>query len=67
VPAFLGIDLEVVNESGAERTLRLDGKVILELEPGRAQRATLQGLQPGDHRLEAGESGRATIVAKRAG
>lgn len=67
VPAFLGLHLVVRNESGRERVLRLDDKVILESLPGDRQSINVEGLRPGDHVLDAGESGRAVIVAQRAG
>lgn len=66
VPAFLGLRLRVTNESGAERILRIDGRVILEILPGQDEEIPLEGLQPGEHVLEAGESGRAVLVAERA-
>ena len=67
VPAFLGLEFELTNVSGNERIVRLDGKVIAELAPGEALKLPVEGLQPGEHILSAGESGRATIVAERAG
>lgn len=67
VPAFLGLRVTVRNQSGAERVVRLKGEPVLELLPGETQTAEVEGLRPGDHLLEAGESGRATITAERAG
>ena len=67
VQAFLGLRLEVRNESGAERVVRLDGEPVLELLPGQAQTVDLKGLAPGEHTVEAGESGRAVVTAVRAG
>lgn len=65
VPAFLGLRLRVRNESGGERIVRLDGSVVVELLPEETQVVELEGLQPGRHVLEAGESGRTSIVAVR--
>lgn len=67
VPAFLALRVTVRNESGGERNLRLGGRTILEILPGATERIDLEGLQPGEHVIDAGESGRATIVARRAG
>ena len=67
VPAFLGLRATVKNESGRERRLELDGKTVLEILPGATEKIDLEGLSPGTHRLDAGESGRAEIVAERSG
>ena len=66
VPAFLGLRLRVRNESGAERVVRLDDEVVLELGPGDSESVAVEGLQPGEHTVDAGESGRAVIDARRA-
>jgi hypothetical protein len=66
VPAFLGLRMTVKNESGSERRLLIDGETVLEILPGATERIDVEGLRPGDHQLEAGESGRAVIVAGRA-
>jgi hypothetical protein len=66
VPAFLGLEFEITNRSGSERIIKSGDKVILELLPGDTERGVLEGLRPGEHFLDVGESGRVKIVAKRA-
>ena len=67
VPAFLGLRIRFRNQSGRERIVRLRGETVLELLPGESMSAEVEGLRPGEHVLEAGESGRATLKAVRAG
>ena len=67
VPAFLGLRIRVRNQSGDPRPLILGGKPLGLLTPGQSDVFEAEGLRPGEHALEAGPSGRATIVAVRAG
>ncbi len=67
VPAFLGLRIRLRNQSGSERIVRIDGEPVLELLPGESQTAEVEGLRPGPHILDAGESGRAVLNAERAG
>jgi hypothetical protein len=64
VPAFLGVEFEVSNRSGSERIVRFADKVIVELLPGDTERGVIDGLQPGEHFLDAGESGRVKVTAR---
>ena len=67
VPAFLGLKVRLRNRTGVVRPVTIDGEVVTALPPGGEADVEVEGLQPGDHVLEAEGSGRATIVAVRAG
>lgn len=67
VPAFLGLRITLRNMTSAVHPVRLDGEQIAQLPPGGEAAVDVEGLRPGEHVLEAPASGRATLVAVRAG
>ena len=62
VPAFLAIELIVVNELEQPVVARLEGAEPLVVEPGKTGRARLDGRRPGRYRVSLAPAGEALLV-----
>jgi hypothetical protein len=62
IPAFLAIELVVVNELDSPVTARLEGAEPLIVEPGKTGRARLEGRRPGRYRVSLAPAGEALLV-----
>jgi hypothetical protein len=62
IPAFLAIELTVVNEADTPVVARLEGAEPLIVEPGTTGRAQLEGRRPGRYRVSLAPAGEALLV-----
>jgi hypothetical protein len=62
VPAFLSLELTVVNDLPEPVTIRLEGAEPLTVAPGETGRRRLDGRRPGTYAVDAGPAGRARLV-----
>jgi hypothetical protein len=62
IPAFLAIELIVVNDLDEPVTARLEGEEPLLVDPGRTGRARLEGRRPGRYRVGLAPAGDALLV-----
>jgi hypothetical protein len=62
IPAFLAIELIVVNDLDSPVTARLEGAEPLIVEPGTTGRARLEGRRPGRHRVSLAPAGEALLI-----
>jgi hypothetical protein len=63
IPAFLAIELIVVNDLDSPVIARLEGAEPLIVEPGKTGRARLEGRRPGRYRVSLAPAGEALLVA----
>jgi hypothetical protein len=62
VPAFLGIELIVHNETGARLVVRLEGAEPLTVGPGETGRSRLEGRKKGQYVVDFGDAGQALLI-----
>lgn len=62
IPAFLAIELIVVNDLDAPVIARLEGAEPLIVEPGKTGRARLEGRRPGRYRVSLAPAGEALLI-----
>ena len=62
VPAFLTIELTVVNKTGQQVVVRLEGAAPMTVAAGETGRARLEGRKKGSYMVDAGPAGQALLV-----
>ena len=62
IPAFLAIELIVVNDLDSPVVARLEGAEPLIVEPGKTGQARLEGRRPGRYRISLAPAGEALLV-----
>jgi hypothetical protein len=62
VPAFLTIELSVVNKTGRQVVVRLEGAEPMTVAAGETGRARLEGRKKGSYVVDAGPAGQALLV-----
>jgi hypothetical protein len=62
IPAFLAIELIVVNDLDSPVVARLEGAETLTVAPGTTGRARLEGRRPGRYRVDLAPAGEALLV-----
>jgi hypothetical protein len=62
IPAFLAIELTVINKTGQQVVVRLEGAEPMTVAAGRTARARLEGRKKGSYVVDAGQAGQALLV-----